>query len=331
MKAWKRILCAALCLCVLLGTLTACGNSGETSAPSETSGKPQIVVTIFPLYDWTRQILGVFTADVDITLLLNSGADMHSYQPTVDDIIRISNADLFVYVGGESDEWVEDALKEASNPDMRTLNLMEILGDAVREETLLPGMQADEEEADGADEPEYDEHIWLSLSNAFTCCQAIAETLEAMDIITRHESDLDEYLAELQYLDARYRETIEAAPLKTVLFADRFPFRYLADDYGLEVYAAFEGCSAETEASFETIAFLSEKLDELALPAVLTTENSDGKIAETIIRTSGRTDAAILSMDSMQSVTASGELAPKTEYVSVMEENLSVLRQALGA
>ncbi|MBR0280187.1 MAG: zinc ABC transporter substrate-binding protein [Oscillibacter sp.] len=328
MKAWKRMLCAALCLCVLLGTLTACGKSG---ASAETSGKPQIVVTIFPLYDWTRQILGVYTADVDITLLLNSGADMHSYQPTVDDIVRISNADLFIYVGGESDEWVEDALKEASNPRMRTLNLMEILGDAVREETLLPGMQSDEDEEDDADEPEYDEHIWLSLKNASVCCQAIAETLEAMDIIIRHESDLDEYLAELLYLDTRYRETIEAAPRKTVLFADRFPFRYLADDYGLEVYAAFEGCSAETEASFETVAFLSEKLKELALPAVLTTETGDGKIAETIVRTSGRTDTAILSMDSMQSVTAPGELAPKTEYLSVMEENLSVLRQALGA
>ena len=327
MKVWKRIFCAALCVCALLGTLTACGNSG---ASAETSGKPQIVVTIFPLYDWTRQILGVYTADVDITLLLNNGTDMHSYQPTVDDIIRISTADLFIYVGGESDEWVEDALKEASNPRMRTLNLMEILGDAVREETLLPGMQSDADEED-EDEPEYDEHIWLSLKNASVCCQAIAETLEAMDIIIRHESDLDEYLAELLYLDARYRETIEAAPRKTVLFADRFPFRYLADDYDLEVYAAFEGCSTETEASFETVAFLSEKLKELELPAVLTTETSDGKIAETIIRTSGRTDAAILSMDSMQSVTASGELAPKTEYLPVMEENLSVLRQALGA
>ena len=328
MRAWKRTLCAALCLCVLLGTLTACGNSG---AATETSGKPQIVVTIFPIYDWTRQILGVYTADVDITLLLDNGTDMHSYQPTVDDIIRISTADLFIYVGGESDKWVADALKEASNPRMRTLNLMEILGDAVREETLLPGMQSDKEEEDDEDETEYDEHIWLSLQNALTCCQAIAETLEAMDIIIRHESDLDEYLSELLYLDARYRETVESAPLKTVLFADRFPFRYLADDYGLEVYAAFEGCSAETEASFKTIAFLSEKLKELELPAVLTTETADGKIAETIVRTSGRTDTAILSMNSMQSVAAAGELAPKTEYLSVMEENLSVLRQALGA
>ena len=328
MKAWKRILCAALGLCVLLGTLTACGNSG---AASETSGKPQIVTTIFPIYDWTRQILGVYTADVDVILLLNNKTDMHSYQPTVDDIIRISTADLFIYVGGESDAWVEDALKEASNPRMRTLNLMEILGGAVREEMLLPGMQPEEEEAADADEPEYDEHIWLSLKNASVCCQAIAETLEAMDIMTPSESDIDEYLAELTDLHARYQETVESAPLKTILFADRFPFRYLAEDYGLEVYAAFEGCSAETEASFETVAFLSEKLNELALPAVLTTETSDGKIAETIVRTSGRTDSAILSMNSMQSVEASGELAPKTEYLSVMEENLSVLRQALGA
>lgn len=320
-KLWKKLLCAGLCLC----TLCACGGGG--AKPAE-SGKPRIVATIFPLYDWTRQILGSHAADVDLTLLVGSGADMHSYQPAAEDIVRVSEADLFIYVGGESDEWVEGALKEAVNKDMRVLNLMEMLGGAVREETLLPGMEAELEEEEGG--VAYDEHIWLSLKNAFTCCQAIGETLEAMGIVTRRESDLDEYGAKLLELDARYLQAAQSAPLKTVLFADRFPFRYLTDDYGLDAYAAFRGCSAETEASFETVAFLAAKLGELNLPAVLTIESGDGKLAETVVRASERPGTPILRMDSMQSATA-GEIASGAGYLSIMEGNLEVLRQALGA
>ena len=325
LKKLKRPLCAVLCLLTLCGALAACGASGGRDSAS---GKVKIVTTIFPLYDWTRQILGGRVGDVELTMLLDSGADLHNYQPTVEDMVRVSECDLFIYVGGESDKWVTDALKEAVNKDMRVLNLMETLGDAVREEELAPGMQAEDEDADEDEdeETEYDEHIWLSLKNAFTCCQAIVETLEAMDIVTRHESGVDEYCAELVALDARYKEAADAAPLKTVLFADRFPFRYLADDYGLTYYAAFQGCSAETEASFETIAFLAAKLDELSLPAVLTTETSDGRIAETVVRTSGRPDTPILTMDSMQSMAAED-----ADYLSIMESNLGVLRLALGA
>lgn len=311
----RRRMGAVLCLLALCCTLTGCG-AAETA-----SGKPNIVTTIFPLYDWTRQILGDRAGDVDLTMLLDNGADLHNYQPTVEDIARISECDLFVYVGGESDEWVDGALKEALNKDMRVLNLMEILGDAVREEEIVEGMQEEE--------TAYDEHIWLSLKNAAACCSSIADTLEAMGVIPRQESGVDEYCAELAALDARYQEALDAAPLKTVLFADRFPFRYLTDDYGLTYYAAFAGCSAETEASFETIAFLSGKLDELALPAVLTIESSDGKIAETIVRTSGRPDTPILSLDSMQSVTAA-EASSGAAYLSIMESNLDVLRRALG-
>ena len=325
LKKLKKPLCAALCLLALCGALTACGASGDAESAS---GKAKIVTTIFPLYDWTRQILGSRVGDVELTMLLDNGADLHNYQPTVEDMVRVSECDVFIYVGGESDRWVTDALKEASNKNMRVVNLMETLGDAVREEELSPGMQAEEEDEDEG--TAYDEHVWLSLKNAFACCQAIAETLEAMDVTTRHESGLDEYCAALDALDARYRATVEAAPTKTVMFADRFPFRYLADDYGLTYYAAFQGCSAETEASFETVAFLSAKLDELALPAVLTTESADGKLAETVVRTSGRPDTPILSMDSMQSVTAA-EIAAGAEYLSIMESNLDVLRLALGA
>lgn len=324
----KKLLCILLCLC----TLTACGGS---RTPSGDADKPRIVVTIFPLYDWTRQILGKQAANVDLTLLLRNGTDMHSYQPTVDDMILISDADLFIYVGGESDAWVKDALKGASG---LALNLMDTLGGALQEEEALPGMETEPEAG-----TTYDEHIWLSLKNAQRCCVAIADMLDAMDIVSTEDAKAegyaspffvfshhaDEYTVKMMELDARYRDTVQAAPLKSVLFADRFPFRYLAADYGLDVYAAFQGCSAETEASFETIAFLSGKLDELSLPAVLTTESADGRLAETIIRTSGRPETEILSMNSMQSVTEA-EIASGTDYLSVMEANLGVLSRALG-
>ncbi len=320
MRMYKKAFCALLCLLALCCALTACG------APDSAPGKANIVTTIFPLYDWTRQILGDRADDVDLTMLLDNGADLHNYQPTVEDIARLADCDLFIYVGGESDEWVEDALKGVPNPNRRVLNLMDALGGALREEELLPGMTPEEEDGE---ETAYDEHIWLSLKNASACCSSIADTLETMGVITRQESGIDEYCAELAALDARYQEALDAAPLKTVLFADRFPFRYLTDDYGLTYYAAFVGCSAETEASFETIAFLSARLDELQLPAVLTIESSDGKIAETIVRTSGRPGTPILSMNSMQSVTAA-EASSGAAYLSIMESNLDVLRRALG-
>ena len=322
----KKTLCATLCLLALCCVLTACGASNETQSAS---GKTKIVTTIFPLYDWTRQILAGRVKDVELTMLLDSGADLHNYQPTVEDMARIADCDLFIYVGGESDKWVNDALKEVANKNRRTLNLMETFGGfggSLREEELLPGMTPEEEDED---ETAYDEHIWLSLRNASACCGMIAQTLEAMDVVTRAESGVDEYAAELLALDAQYREAVDAAPLKSVLFADRFPFRYLTDDYGLDAYAAFQGCSAETEASFETIAFLSATLDELQLPAVLTTETADKRIAETVIRTSGRADAQILALNSMQSVTAA-DVAAGADYLSIMETNLDVLRQALG-
>ncbi len=319
----RQRISAALCLLTLCCVLTACGAPGT---PPDAPEKANIVTTIFPLYDWTRQILGDRADDVDLTMLLDNGADLHNYQPTVEDMARLANCDLFIYVGGESDEWVEDALKGVSNQNRRVLNLMDALGGALREEELLPGMTPEEEDEE---ETAYDEHIWLSLRNASTCCQEIARALEAMDIVARQESGIDEYCAGLAALEARYRDAVDAAPLHSILFADRFPFRYLADDYGLDACAAFQGCSAETEASFETIAFLAAKLDELQLPAVLTTESADGRLAETVVRTSGRPGTPILSMNSMQSVTAA-EASSGAAYLSIMESNLDVLRRALG-
>ena len=319
----KKIL--SVCLAVLLcaGLLASCGTGTEFAK----SDKLQIVTTIFPVYDWVRQIAG---NKADIVMLLDSGTDLHSYQPTADDLVQISRCDLFIYVGGESDEWTQDALESTSSNSRLAINLLEVLGGAVKEEEVKPGMQTEEEEEDEEEGPEYDEHIWLSLRNAAVLCRAIADTLGKLDETnkTEYTANCNAYLDKLNALDQEYQAAIGAATVKTMLFGDRFPFRYLADDYGLDYYAAFVGCSAETEASFETIVFLANKVDELGLHAILQIESADGSIAETVRQNTRAKDQTILTLNSMQSVTAQG-VEDGAEYLAIMQENLPVLEQAL--
>lgn len=349
----KKIIGIFIAAVFMIGALTACGGTSSTPAPAGSSAsaakdagdsdKLQIVTTIFPVYDWVENILGDNAIHAEVAMLLDNGVDLHSYQPTVEDIMTISTCDLFVYVGGESDAWVADALKEAVNPDMVVLDLMELLGDSVKEEELKEGMQESEHEheegeehehEDGEEheheEVEYDEHIWLSLRNAAACCEAVEKALETLDAdcTDMYQANLDAYLTELTALDTAYETAVSEAPVKTLLFGDRFPFVYLTDDYGLDYYAAFIGCSAETEASFETISFLAAKVDELGLHTVMTIEGSDQRIAETIVQTTKTKDQQILSMDSMQSVTAAA-VDQGASYLSIMKDNLEVLKQAL--
>ena len=278
-----------------------------------------------------REILGDKADHAEVTMLLDNGVDLHSYQPTADDIIKISDCDLFIYVGGESDGWVEDALKEATNKEMQVINLLDVLGEQVKEEEVVEGMEAEEEESEDEDEPEYDEHVWLSLKNAETLCNAITDALEEIDPANKdaYAANAASYLEKLAALDGEYQTVVDNAARKTVLFGDRFPFRYLVDDYGLSYYAAFAGCSAETEASFETISFLAGKVDELRLPCVLTIEGAQHKIAETIVQNTAEKNQSILTLDSMQSTTST-DVANGTTYLSVMESNLDVLKQALN-
>ncbi len=298
--------------------------------------KLNIVATIFPEYDWVREILGDQADQAEVTMLLDNGVDLHSYQPTADDLVKVSNCDLFIYVGGESDAWVEDALKNATNPDMKVINLLDVLGDQVKEEETVEGMEPEEEEkgseGEAAEEgPEYDEHVWLSLKNAEVLCKAIASDIEELDPENKdaYEANLTSYEEKLADLDEQYQSTVDSAARKTLLFGDRFPFRYMVDDYGLTYYAAFVGCSAETEASFETISFLAKKVDELQLPCVMTIEGPNHKIATTIIENTKEKDQKILTMDSMQSTT-SEDVKSGTTYLSVMARNLDVLQEALN-
>ena len=332
----KRFFLIMLTAVVMLGGLTACGSGAATRVPALSDGASgdrslRIVTTIFPEYDWVMKILGDDGVNAEVTLLLDNGVDLHSFQPTAEDILNISTCDLFIYVGGESDEWVEDALGNAMNKDMVVIDLLDTLGDRVREEELIEGMEAGEEEEGEEEGPEYDEHVWLSLRNASLLVKAISDAIITLDPehAQRYADNTADYLTKLDALDAGYREAVEAAPVRTLLFGDRFPFRYLTDDYGLSYYAAFAGCSAETEASFETVTFLADKVDELDLKVVLTIEGTDHRLAETIVQNTKSSDQRILTMDSMQSVTAR-DIGNGATYLSIMRDNLDVLRGALG-
>ena len=293
-------------------------------------GSVEVVATIFPVYDWVKEISK--GSDVNINLLLDSGVDLHSFQPAVDDMVKIAKCDVFVYVGGESDEWVEDSLKNVVNKNQVSINLLKILGDKVKSEEIVEGMEHEHEhhehEHEHEHESESDEHIWLSLRNAEIICKYIAEKLSELDENNKeiYSQNCSEYVKKLSELDSEYDEVIDKSMRKILLFADRFPFRYMSDDYGLKYYAAFSGCSAETEASFETVMFLSNKVDELKLPYVLTIDGTKHKIAETVISNTKSKNQKILVLDSMQSTT----LNNNTSYLAIMQKNLETLKTVLN-
>ena len=314
----KRVLSLVLAL-VMLFSLAACSGAARRA-------RVQIVTTSFPLYDWTRNIVGDVDG-VEITWLMDSGVDPHSFQPTTKDLVFVSDCDVFVFVGGESEAWADDAVSSMKNENAIVVKLLDGLQDAALTEEAIPGAEPEhEEEAEGA----LDEHIWMSLRAAERCvdliCGALCEADSANDDLYRRNAD--DYKAQLSALDDAYSAAVASSELDTILVADRFPFRYLAEDYHLRYYAAFAGCSAETEASFQTVLGLSQKADELGLPVILVTENSTGDIAEAVSEGS-QNEPAIRTLDSLQSVTA--EIAADgVTYLSIMESNLEVLKEALA-
>ena len=320
----KKIIAVLLSALLLAGILSGC------DVFKKNNDKIEIVTTIFPEYDWVREIVGDKTDRVNITMLLDNGADLHSYQPTASDMVRIANCDMFIYVGGESDEWVDDVLKTAQNKDMIVVNLLNVLGESVKEEEVKEGMEGEHEHHHDEDEPEYDEHVWLSLKNSVTFVNYISGKIATLDPDNKdaYAANAAAYVAKLNALDARYAAAVEAATVKTLVFGDRFPFRYLVDDYGLDYFAAFVGCSAESEASFNTIKFLADKVNELGLKSIMQIENSNNKIAETVKNATNSKDQTIRTLNSLQSVT-SRDVKNGTTYLGVMEENLATLTEAL--
>ena len=323
----KRILKICLYTIALAVAVFMVGCKGNDLPVDD--GKLKIVTTIFPEYDWVKQIAGD-SNNLDITFLMKNGGDLHSYSPSAEDILKISSCDILVYVGGESDKWIEEILENSVNSNIKTINLMNVLGEKAKEEELVEGMEDDDHDDDDA-ELEYDEHVWLSLDNAQLFVKSITENLCAIDSenVGTYKANCEKYLSQLDALDDEYEEVIENSKYKTLIFADRFPFRYLTDDYDLSYYAAFKGCSAETEASFETITFLANKADELNLPRILTIDGSDGKIAKTVAATSKNKDRTVYSLDSLQSVTDNEVQSGKT-YIKAMESNLEILKKALN-
>ncbi len=376
--------------------LTAGKTNSEKATVTATDDKLSVVCTTFSEYDWTREVIGELKDSYDLTILLKDGVDLHSYQPTAEDIYKIANADVFVYVGGASDGWVEDALKEAVNPNMQVINLVEELGNDVKSEKIVEGMEShhhDEEEEheheddehqhsdeiseetddhkhddeineetdehqhddeinEEADEHQHDndineeadehqhneeehehidEHIWLSLKNTQILVEKIATALSNVDTDNTkvYQDNMTAYVEKLQSLDKEYEDVVKSSSKNTILFGDRFPFRYLADDYGIEYFAAFAGCSAETEASFETVVFLANKIDELGLNTVLVIENSDEAIAKTIIENTKEKKQQIKVLNSLQSITQQ-DIDNGATYLQVMTDNLEVLKEALN-
>ena len=347
MRKFNIVLVLMLTVCMLFG----CG----TAMPmSKNSKKMNVVATIFPAYDWAKNVAG---DNADITLLLDSGVDLHNYQPTAQDILKITQADVFIYVGGESDEWVEDVLRTADNKDLTAINLSEVLASSLKEEELVEGMEGHDHEhehedgeehdhEDGEDheegeeheheheheegEVEYDEHVWLSIKNAISSVNAIKDTFVKVDSKNKdaYTSNASSYVKKLSELDNKYESVRKNAKVDTVLFADRFPFRYMVEDYNLTYYAAFIGCSAETEASFETISFLSNKVDELGLKYIYKLEGRNSNIADTVAKTAANTPE-ILTIDSMQSITGE-DVKNGTSYIKIMEDNLKVFEKGLN-
>jgi len=345
------------------------GSDNDTAEGGDTD-KISIVCTIFPAYSWASEIVNGSAGDMsgkfEITYLTEGGSDMHSYQITTADIMKINSADLFIYVGGESDEWVYDVLENDVSSEINTINMMACIEGDLRTEEIVEGMQEDshehshdedvdehdEDSADEADsnedgsepgndqeadaehdeeESEYDEHVWLSLKNAKSLCEIISAAvceldLENADIYTENCSA---YTNTIDELDGKYADAIKNAEIDTIIVGDRFPFLYMVHDYGLSYYAAFSGCSAETEATFETITFLADKMNELGVKKIVQIETSDGSVAKTVLDGSGITGGEVITLNSMQGV-SSEDVSAGTTYIDIMEDNLALLEGALN-
>ena len=325
----------------ILGAALFSGCGSQTTPIKEGADKVSVVCTTFPQYDWVMNLLGEAADEFEVSLLVKNSADIHNYQPSAQDMIAIKEADLFLYVGGESDAWVDDLMKADSTLSDKSVSLAAALGDKALIEEIVEGMEHDHEHEDGFgheigeehahDEESLDEHVWLSLENAEILCQYISDRLkkltpEVADVIAKHTT---EYVSTLHELDVKYQKMVDESAHNVLIFGDRFPFRYLTEDYELEYYAAFAGCNAEVEAGFDTIIGLAGKADELKAPCILVIAGSDKRLAEAILQAAEDQDKEILTLDSMQSVSWE-DVLQGANYLEIMKENLEVLRKALG-
>ena len=321
----KKFLSCFLILILALFSFSSCLDQQEKTE------KPIIVTTVFAEYDWVRQILGGTVEEVELVLLTENGADLHSYQPTVNDIATIIRCDLLIHTGGVSDAWLNDAIDLPTNENRSVLRLMDLLS---HEEKLTEQdhLHHDhDEDCDHDHRHEYDEHVWLSLKLAPRFCDAIADALcqkfpQHKDL---YRDNCEKYITEIAKLDRKYEETVANTQNATLLFADRFPFSYLMNDYGITCFAAFPGCSSETETSFKTVSSLAHQVDQFKLPFVVILEKSDRRLAETVIATSNQPQTQIISLNSLQSIDKK-EMEKGITYIGVMQNNLNQIAIALS-
>lgn len=347
----KRIAAAGVAVLLVLFAFTGCGRGTEQNNQNSDTDKISVVTTIFPPYDFARQIAG---DNADITMLLPPGGESHSFEPTPQDIIKIQNCDLFLYIGGENDQWVRKILDSVDTSNMKIIALMDTV--SVVEEEIKEGMEEEHDhdedsghEHDGdsdhehdsepaasdqtgtkdneTEEPEYDEHVWTSPQNAVQITKGIMEGLCEVDPDNAEEyrANAAAYTDQLNKLDGTFKALVDGAVRKTIVFGDRFPFRYFADEYGLDYWAAFPGCSTETEPSAATVAFLTDKVKEEKIPVVFKIELSNGNIARSISEATG---AKVLTLHSCHNLTKSDFESGET-YLSLMEKNVDTLKEAL--
>lgn len=314
---------------MLACVMAACNTQSVTK-----EDKVSVVCTVFAAYDWTRALLTDQAEAVDVEYLFDDGADVHSFQPGADDYVKIAESDIFIYIGGPGTEWIEDALNNSPKKERIVIDLSQAAGVELIENTADTQWHSDDEDESHSHEEHehaggFDEHIWMSVTNAESCVYEIADALcEKMPRIKKQiNANCDAYVLKLEELDEKYRDEIESYYTKYIVVADRFPFRYLTQEYGISYDAAFAGCQTEAEADFDMIIRLANAVDESDVPAIVVTEVSDQKLAETILENTEDDYKMILVLDSMQAVTA-GDVRDGVTYLGVMEQNLETLQKA---
>ena len=309
----KRIICLLCALSVFL--MTGCSNNFHKK-----EGKLSIVTTMFAAYDFAKQVAG---DEADVTMLLKPGEETHSYEPSPKDIIKIEECDVFIYVGGENDAWV-DRILSGVKKDVKIIKMLDLV--EKYEEEIVEGMEHEEEEEE-ADKKEWDEHVWTDPKNAAIIVRAITKVLMETDSDNHsyYEYNCKEYVNRLMELDSEFKKLIDEAPRKEVVFGDRFPLRYFVEAYGLKYYAAFPGCATETEPGSKTIAFLIDKVKEDEIPVIFTIELSNGNIAKTIAESAG---AEVMTFYSCHNI-SKNDFDNGETYLTLMKKNLASLKEAL--
>ena len=314
-----RLLSALLALGLLL-SLAACGaRGGEADAEGQSNNGLTIVTTLFPAYDFARELCG---GRCEIVLLVPPGAEAHSYEPTPQDLLRIQSCDLLICNGGESEAWLDTRADGA----FAVLSMLDCV-DALEEEHK-EGMQRIREEEAGEDEIEYDEHVWTSPRNAAVICRAICEELCALDEAGAegYRGNCESYCAKLDELDAAFRDVVAGARGNCLVFADRFPARYFVEEYGLDYFAAFPGCADDTEPSARTVAFLIDRVREQDIPAVLYIEYSDQKMADVVCEDTGCEKRLFHTCHTV----SAEDLKNGATYLGLMWANTESVKEALG-